>query len=595
MGGIYPGTILIDGSDAGTILPSDYCPIEAKSGSNSNSLGFTIHNVLITGMIRLFLSPADEAGGGDDESARSVIAHLNQLGSVIWSAVVAAGCRSEARLWLCNTISRLTSLPRLDHRDIFVSLLRSKPRGRALASQLLQMMFEKRPHMAGPVIARRSHLLEQFFRGNPRRIFDWFWNFDAGGGLDHKKGAKALSQFTFINRDICWEELEWKGKHGQSPAMVATKPHYFLDLDVQRTVENFAEYVPEFWSSSEFAESLRDGEILSIDSKYFLELFVDFMYVEDARDVWEVVSDFLMEEPFSCLCQRLLIGLEESDFLVFLKLLGDHLRPKMEHKEFGHSTHWLEIVLSKSRDFTSVDQLLLLNAVISQGRQLVRVIHDEECREEKEKIGDILSKISNAFSGANSFVSFLEECQRMKTVETDRAESWLLSTDEFTASWTIADLPEHIANQCFSAWMKWVNAKLTGLSTISRSRWTERKPTSRLLRLLGVTRSLWMSDWYIKQVLEGTYTSSPKLLPPHSKLFLTDHSSLLTPPTGVVKIICEYCRNQQRMLADLLNIPDIIWQWSLRGRCTGRVAAMTTEWRADCGYDCIGTLSIMHH
>ncbi|OWM82949.1 uncharacterized protein LOC116188535 [Punica granatum] len=512
-------------------------------------------------MIRLFLSPADEAGGGDDESARSVIAHLNQLGSVIWSAVVAAGCRSEARLWLCNTISRLTSLPRLDHRDIFVSLLRSKPRGRALASQLLQMMFEKRPHMAGPVIARRSHLLEQFFRGNPRRIFDWFWNFDAGGGLDHKKGAKALSQFTFINRDICWEELEWKGKHGQSPAMVATKPHYFLDLDVQRTVENFAEYVPEFWSSSEFAESLRDGEILSIDSKYFLELFVDFMYVEDARDVWEVVSDFLMEEPFSCLCQRLLIGLEESDFLVFLKLLGDHLRPKMEHKEFGHSTHWLEIVLSKSRDFTSVDQLLLLNAVISQGRQLVRVIHDEECREEKEKIGDILSKISNAFSGANSFVSFLEECQRMKTVETvrviglqswvvhyklsnecqnidsweslfirngikfrksgkysmvqygsggesefelddrisigsrrkkkdrkrkkrkrnyefyescndllhidmadnglqDRAESWLLSTDEFTASWTIADLPEHIANQCFSAWMKWVNAKL---------------------------------------------------------------------------------------------------------------------------------------
>lgn len=86
--------------------------------------------------------------------------------------------------------------------------------------------------------------------GNPKRIMQWFSNFANGGGLDHKKGAKALSQFAFVNRDICWEELEWKGKHGQSPAVVATKPHYFLDLDVQRTVENFLDNVPEFWSST---------------------------------------------------------------------------------------------------------------------------------------------------------------------------------------------------------------------------------------------------------------------------------------------------------------------------------------------------------
>lgn len=198
--------------------------------------------------------------------------------------------------------------------------------------------------------------------------------------------------------------------------MVATKPHYFLDLDVQRTVENFVEYVPEFWSSSEFADSLMDGEILSIDSKYFLELFVDFMYEEDARDVWEVVSDFLMEEPFAALCQRLLVGLDESDFSVFLKLLGNYLRTMVECKEFSASTYWMEIVLSKCRDYTSIDQLLLLNAVISQGRQLLRVIHDEECREEKKRIGDIVLEISKD-RGANSFVSFLNECKRMKTIE----------------------------------------------------------------------------------------------------------------------------------------------------------------------------------
>lgn len=248
-------------------------------------------------------------------------------------------------------------------------------------------------------------------------MLEWFSYFDASGGSDHKKGAKALSQFAFVNRDICWEELEWKGKHGQSPAMVATKPHYFLDLDVQRTVENFVEYVPEFWLSSEFAESLRDGEILSIDSKYFLELFGDFMYEEDEIDVWEVVSDFLLGEPFSSLCQRLLVGLEETDFSVLLKLLGDYLRTSMDCKEFGTSTYWMEIVLSKYRDYTSIDQLLLLNAVISQGRQLLRAIHDEECREEKKKIGDIVSEISNYLRDANSFVSFLEECKRKRTVE----------------------------------------------------------------------------------------------------------------------------------------------------------------------------------
>ena len=43
--------------------------------------------------------------------------------------------------------------------------------------------------------------------------------------------------------------------------MVATKPHYFLDLDIQRTVENFLDNVPEFWSFEEFAESVKDDDI----------------------------------------------------------------------------------------------------------------------------------------------------------------------------------------------------------------------------------------------------------------------------------------------------------------------------------------------
>ncbi|CAI0626738.1 unnamed protein product [Linum tenue] len=137
--------------------------------------------------------------------------------------------------------------------------------------------------------------------GNSIRISEWFSNFANGAGLEHKKGAKALFQFAFVNRDICWEELEWRGKHGQSPAVVATKPHYLLDLDVHQTVENFIKHVPEFWSSTEFQESLKDGEIIEIDRKYFLDFFVRLMFKDDSKEVWDLVNEFLMEEPFSSL------------------------------------------------------------------------------------------------------------------------------------------------------------------------------------------------------------------------------------------------------------------------------------------------------
>ena len=121
--------------------------------------------------------------------------------------------------------------------------------------------------------------------GNPKRALQWFVNYSSGNGLELGKGAKALSQFAFKNRDICWEELEWKGKHGQSPAVVATKPHYFLDLDIQQTVENFLENVPEFWSSNEFTESVKDGDIFFIDRQFFVQYFIDLMYEEDAGDI----------------------------------------------------------------------------------------------------------------------------------------------------------------------------------------------------------------------------------------------------------------------------------------------------------------------
>lgn len=378
-------------------------------------------------MIQLFLSEPKWGDGLDDGSADLRISLLNSLESILWSLILSSGGRSEARLWFYRAISDISSINSCQQQELFAALLRSNPIKKRLAAQLLQLIFEKRPHKVGKVLAKKSYMLKNFFEGNSRRIFQWFSNFSTGG-VKLGKGAKALSKFAFVNRDICWEELEWKGKHGQSPAMVATKPHYFLDLDIQRTVDNFIENVPEFWSSNEFAESLEDGEILSIDNKFFIDLFVDLMYKEDFKEVWKVINEFLLEESFSFLCNHLLIVFEERHFCVFLELIQKYLNSEINPKEFDKPSRWLELVISKCGD-ASVEQLLLLNAVINQGRQLLLLLRDEEVREEKAQIKNIAMQICTDSSSANSLAPITKEWYKSKSTKVIKwlgLQSWVL-------------------------------------------------------------------------------------------------------------------------------------------------------------------------
>ncbi|MED6220076.1 hypothetical protein PIB30_041462 [Stylosanthes scabra] len=321
-------------------------------------------------MIDLFLSEpnwSDEAH--DNDSTKQRISLLKELESVIWSGMMSGG-RAEARLWLCSSIA-----------------------------------------------------------GNPNRVSQWFTYSSSGNGLEQGKGLKALSQFAFKNRDICWGELEWKGKHGQSPAMVATKPHYFLDLDVQRTVENFIQNVPEFWSSDEFVESVKDGDIFSIDRPFFVHYFINLMYQEDIGDVWQVIDEFLTEQPFSSLCQHLLITLEEQDLCYFLELLRKSFNRRMEFQHFDNITDLFVVILLKCGATGSIDQMLLLNAVITQGRQLLRLLQDEDSPELQVKISDIVSKISAIPSSSNSLTPIFRNTCKMTTVEAIKClglQSWVL-------------------------------------------------------------------------------------------------------------------------------------------------------------------------
>ncbi|KAL5703379.1 hypothetical protein ACHQM5_028477 [Ranunculus cassubicifolius] len=370
--------------------------------------------------MELLLSEPTWNDEGDSEIENNGIDVLKKLESIIWSVVTSEG-RSEARLWLCKTISCLSDVTPQVQCDVFMKLLRSRPRKISLAEQVIRMMFEKRLRKLAGIVAKRTYVLEDFFKGNPRRISQWFGHFASSGESDHKLGARALAQFAFVNRDICWEELEWRGKHGQSPAVVATKPHYFLDLDVQRTVENFLEYVPDFWSSNELAESVKDGELLLMDAKFFIDYFVDLMYEKDSEEVWEVVRDLILQEPFSSLCHRLLIILEEGDLCNFLNSLGKFHNPKIGPKCVGQTSYWLELLLYMHRGCAPLDELLLVNAIVNQGRQLLRLLRDEEHEEQRRKIEELVSEIS--------ITSVVKGCLKMKGAESVKwlgLQSWVI-------------------------------------------------------------------------------------------------------------------------------------------------------------------------
>ncbi|KAL8258877.1 hypothetical protein R6Q59_026830 [Mikania micrantha] len=272
-------------------------------------------------MVHLFLSKPDWNWDGGDDSVKQRISLLNDLESMIL-LLVADQSRSEARLWLCKDVSGISSLSHMQQCELFLTLLRTSSQKRDLAAQILQMIFEKQPRKAGSILAKKSDMLEEFFR-----------------------------------------------------------------------VENFLENVPEFWSSREFADTLKDGDILFLDMNFFISMFLRLMYKEDMEEIWKIINEFLMEESFSSLCSHLLITLNESELCVFLDLLTNFLDSNTKPNNSGEMCDYLEVILPRLNGLDSIDELLLLNTVVNRRRQLVQLLQEDEHREEKIKIKDIVQKI----------------------------------------------------------------------------------------------------------------------------------------------------------------------------------------------------------
>lgn len=71
-----------------------------------------------------------------------------------------------------------------------------------------------------------------------------------------------------------WDLLVWQGKHAQAPVAVAAKPHYFSELDVNKTIRNILKHCPEFFASEQFLSSVGDGTITALDQAYFCQVWL---------------------------------------------------------------------------------------------------------------------------------------------------------------------------------------------------------------------------------------------------------------------------------------------------------------------------------
>ncbi|KAH7373017.1 hypothetical protein KP509_17G033400 [Ceratopteris richardii] len=334
-------------------------------------------------------------GANDGGAKKEEVA--SRLESVLWGILGSEG-RSEVRMCLCKDLGTLRDVPRELQASIFLSLIwpAQSTADELLCRQVLQVACERQPRLVMHLFDRDSKLIRNFFSGHPKRILDWFENFQF---LEKKKkelGAQALAQFAFVHREKFWKELEWKGSHGQAPATLASKPHYFLDLDVLKTVENFLDGVPEFWSSDELWGSLREGDILALDVDFFVRRLFQRMQ-NRSSSVWKMLEQFFLGEDFSLLCQRLLSFMDDQKLLQLVNKLSEGLMQSSAQmvRKTGKNGSWLVKALAVGAECPSLECAMLCNAFVAHPRQLLRVVQDGEIAEDSDSFKSLLMEMTS--------------------------------------------------------------------------------------------------------------------------------------------------------------------------------------------------------
>lgn len=131
--------------------------------------------------------------------------------------------------------------------------------------QLLQLLCDAQPQAVAQLLSKDADFLCSYLTSSPAVTSSWFGHFSLAGIQHFKFGARALANYALTHRTEVWQYLVWAGKHDQAPVAVAGKPHYFAELDIDRTMRQLARHCPEFWCSDELLRSCEGGEWLQLD------------------------------------------------------------------------------------------------------------------------------------------------------------------------------------------------------------------------------------------------------------------------------------------------------------------------------------------
>ncbi|KAL2641371.1 hypothetical protein R1flu_008958 [Riccia fluitans] len=310
--------------------------------------------------------------------------------------------------------------------------------GEILLKQFVRLLCDGYPRQVGRLLAKDNKLIRRFFAGNAKRISGWFQNFAGAGETDHRLGARALARYAFLHREDYWHELEWNGKHSQAPATVASKPHYFSELDVLKTVDNFLEHVPSFWYSEELRDSLDEGEFLGLDPDFFHRELLERLTIDNSDELWLLFEDYLRSESFSTLCQRTLYLMSDRSLLAFLSDLGAALKKlrknvssgkeleTQEHPKSLKDIPWLEVTFSIGVEWNTLSDAAFCNACASHGREILRLLQDDEHEEEAKTLRILLSEGLQCESAHRRLMQECLQAEKWEVVKWLSMEAWLL-------------------------------------------------------------------------------------------------------------------------------------------------------------------------
>lgn len=150
-----------------------------------------------------------------------------------------------------------------------------------------------------------------------------------------------------------------------------------MEFDILRIVQNFLEYVLEFWWFKEFRDFLKGNFFWFIDMIFFVEYFVMKLVkvldsdMEDVEEIWMEVSGYISKEYFLVLCQQFLYVVSDEKLLMFINDLGLVFLSLVKGYEEDMNIRYEKIMYVKYKNFGKINWMEVMVYVDVQWESLM--------------------------------------------------------------------------------------------------------------------------------------------------------------------------------------------------------------------------------